>query len=184
MPSREPTRALLIEDQADRRRLLRALLADARQGRVELAFVDTVEAAIERLDAGERFDVVLVDRAPGDGGAGDPALELAARHVDVAVLVLSPLEDELARRAVAQALGESEGMCRSLIEGVRDHAIVNSAARGPASAGPQLEVGMDAVLLLVQVEGGEVPPQDLPRPAGSRGSRSSSTTSPSGPASR
>src|SRR5215210_8134341 len=81
------TRIMLIEDQADFRRLMEALLA--RQPDLEVVAQAGSLAEARSHPAAVRFDVAVLDLGLPDGNGADLISELGRGNPDAAVLVLS-----------------------------------------------------------------------------------------------
>jgi len=86
--------ALLIEDNPDDAMLMEAALEDARGISIRVEWVDRLEAGIEMLSNGNQWDVVLLDLSLPDAHGLDTFTRLYSAHSDVAVVVLTGLDDE------------------------------------------------------------------------------------------
>jgi len=98
---RDQTRVLIVDDD----RLVRRLMTDGlRSLQYQVTAVEGGEAALATLDAGERFDLLLVDFAmPGMNGA-EVASAAQNRQPDIKVLMVSGYADSA---AVEAALGSA-----------------------------------------------------------------------------
>jgi signal transduction histidine kinase/CheY-like chemotaxis protein len=98
---RDQTRVLIVDDD----RLVRRLMTDGlRSLQYQVTAVEGGEAALATLDAGERFDLLLVDFAmPGMNGA-EVANAARNRQPDIKVLMVSGYADSA---AVEAALGSA-----------------------------------------------------------------------------
>jgi len=121
----KPIRALLIEDNPGDARLIREMLRDAggASAAVELALVDRLAPGLEQL-AGQVTDVVLLDLTLPDSQGFETFTTVHTRAPDVAIVVLSGLNDEtLAVRAV------QEGAQDYLVKGQVDGGIILRSMR-------------------------------------------------------
>jgi len=110
-------RALLIEDNPGDARLIREMLRDAGVGHapVELANADRLELGLEQLTH-QATDVVLLDLTLPDSHGIDTFTSVHAHAPDVAVVVLSGLDDEtLAVRAVQE--GAQDYLVKGQVDG-------------------------------------------------------------------
>ena len=89
----EPIKILLVEDNPADCRLLRELLAELTTARFELAQVDRLSAAHERLK-GESFHIILTDLSLPDSQGLEAFHALHAAAPSTAVIVLSGVDDE------------------------------------------------------------------------------------------
>src|SRR5258706_7988948 len=98
-------KALLIEDNPGDARLVELMLAEARGASVDLVWVETIAAAIERL-CDEMIDVILLDLGLGESTGLDSLQRLYAELATVvpvapAIVVMTGLnDDETAVQAV------------------------------------------------------------------------------------
>jgi CheY-like chemotaxis protein len=114
-------RALLIEDNPGDARLIREMLREAGDtlAVVELAHVDRLARGLERLSQGDR-DVVLLDLSLPDSQGFDTFTTVRAHAPDVAIVVLSGLNDEnLAVRAVQE--GAQDYLVKGQVDGRGGH---------------------------------------------------------------
>jgi signal transduction histidine kinase len=112
-----PIRALVIEDNPGDARLIREMLRDAggAHGIVELAHVDRLAPGLEHL-TGQVTDVVLLDLTLPDSQGFDTFTSVRAHAPDVAIVVLSGLDDEtLAVRAVQE--GAQDYLVKGQVDG-------------------------------------------------------------------
>jgi DNA-binding NarL/FixJ family response regulator len=101
-----PVRALVVDDHADVRFLIRTIVADAEVGVEVVGEADGVDSALEQLDALAPDVVVLDARMPRvDGFEGAPLL-LARRPKLPIVLCSAWVDDEVRRRAAAAGIRE------------------------------------------------------------------------------
>jgi signal transduction histidine kinase len=120
-----PIHALLIEDNPGDARLIREMLRDAGGGHaaVELAHADRLALGLEQCSS-QATDVVLLDLTLPDSQGFDTFTTVHARAPDVAIVVLSGLDDEgLAVRAV------QEGAQDYLVKGQVDGAAILRSMR-------------------------------------------------------
>jgi phosphoserine phosphatase RsbU/P len=120
-----PIRALLIEDNPGDARLIREMLRDAGGGlaAVTLAHADRLAPGLEQLTK-QVTDVVLLDLTLPDSQGFETFTSLHAQAPDVAIVVLSGLDDEtLAVRAV------QEGAQDYLVKGHVDGAAILRSMR-------------------------------------------------------
>ena len=89
----EPIKILLVEDNPGDCRLLRELLGELTTARFDLAQVDRLSAAIERLQ-GESFHIILTDLSLPDSQGLEAFRALHAGAPATAVIVLSGVDDE------------------------------------------------------------------------------------------
>jgi signal transduction histidine kinase len=112
-----PIRALLVEDNLGDARLIREMLRDAGGGHaaVELAHADRLALGLEEL-TNQAIDVVLLDLTLPDSHGFDTFTTVHAHAPDVAVVVLSGLDDEtLAVRAVQE--GAQDYLVKGQVDG-------------------------------------------------------------------
>jgi DNA-binding NarL/FixJ family response regulator len=101
-----PVRTLIMDDHADVRFLIRAIIADAGEGVEVVGEADGLEAALAQLDATDP-DVVVVDaRMPRIDGFEAAPLLLARRPSVVLVLCTGWVDDEVRRRAADAGFAE------------------------------------------------------------------------------
>jgi signal transduction histidine kinase len=120
-----PIHALLIEDNPGDARLIREMLRDAGVGHaaVELAHADRLALGLEQFSS-QATDVVLLDLTLPDSQGFDTFTTVHAHAPDVAIVVLSGLDDEgLAVRAV------QEGAQDYLVKGQVDGAAILRSMR-------------------------------------------------------
>ncbi len=97
-----PVRTLIMDDHADVRYLIRAIIADAGVDVEVVAEADGVETALERLDAADPDVVVMDARMPRiDGFEAAPLL--LARRPDLALVLCTGWVDDDVRRRAQQA---------------------------------------------------------------------------------
>jgi DNA-binding NarL/FixJ family response regulator len=97
-----PVRTLIMDDHADVRYLIRAIIADAGADVEVVAEADGVETALERLDAADPDVVVMDARMPRvDGFEAAPLL--LARRPDLALVLCTGWVDDDVRRRAQQA---------------------------------------------------------------------------------
>jgi sigma-B regulation protein RsbU (phosphoserine phosphatase) len=89
----EPIRILLVEDDTGDARLLREMLVDAGMMPSELVWSKRLEEALQCLSA-EPFDVILLDLSLPDSQGLDTFTRVHAHSSDVAIVVLTGLDDE------------------------------------------------------------------------------------------
>jgi signal transduction histidine kinase len=112
-----PIRALLVEDNPGDARLIREMLRDASGGHaaVELAYADRLALGLEQI-TNHAPDVVLLDLSLPDSHGFDTFTTVHAHAPDVAVVVLSGLDDEtLAVRAVQE--GAQDYLVKGQVDG-------------------------------------------------------------------
>jgi signal transduction histidine kinase len=115
--SADGVRALLIEDNPGDARLLREMLREAgsAQARVELSHADRLSSGLQHLET-HRPDVVLLDLTLPDSSGMDTFARLHAAHADLAIVVLSGMDDEdLAVRAVQD--GAQDYLVKGRVDG-------------------------------------------------------------------
>jgi len=93
-----PIRALLIEDNPGDARLIREMLRDAAGGHaeVELAHADRLSTGLERLSLRD-VEIVLLDLSLPDSTGFDTFTTVHTQAPEVAIVVLSGLDDETRR---------------------------------------------------------------------------------------
>jgi signal transduction histidine kinase len=112
-----PIRALLIEDNPGDARLIREMLRDAGVGHsaVELAHVDRLAPGLEHLTS-HVTEVVLLDLTLPDSQGFETFTRVHTQAPDVAIVVLSGLDDEtLAVRAVQE--GAQDYLVKGQVDG-------------------------------------------------------------------
>jgi signal transduction histidine kinase len=112
-----PIRVLLIEDNPGDARLIKEMLHDAGGARaaVEFGHADDLAAGLERLAQADS-DVVLLDMTLPDSHGLETFTRVHARAPDVAIVVLSGLDDEsLAVRAVQE--GAQDYLVKGQVDG-------------------------------------------------------------------
>jgi signal transduction histidine kinase len=112
-----PIRALLIEDNPGDARLIREMLRDAGapSAAVELAHADCLAPGLQQL-ATQVTDVVLLDLTLPDSQGFDTFTTVHTQAPDVAIVVLSGLDDEtLAVRAVQE--GAQDYLVKGQVDG-------------------------------------------------------------------
>ncbi len=98
--SDKPVRVLLVEDNPGDARLLEETLKQAVAGEFHLEYAEQLSEAVDAL-AHEQFDVVLLDLVLPDSQGLEALLGVSTAAPDVAIVVLSGLDDEtLAAEAV------------------------------------------------------------------------------------
>jgi signal transduction histidine kinase len=110
-------RALLIEDNPGDARLIREMLRDAAGGEaaVDLAHADRLSLGLERLSQGD-VEVVLLDLSLPDSLGFETFTSVHTRAPDVAIVVLSGLDDEtVAMRAVRE--GAQDYLVKGNVDG-------------------------------------------------------------------
>jgi DNA-binding NarL/FixJ family response regulator len=100
-----PVRTLIVDDHADVRFLIRAIMEDAAEDVEVVGEADGVESALAQLDAVAPDVVVMDARMPRvDGFEAAPLL--LARRPDVALVLCTGLvDDDVRRRAAAVGIG-------------------------------------------------------------------------------
>jgi len=97
-------RTLIVDDHADVRFLIRAIVADTRLDVEVVGEADGVESALEQLDALAPDVVVMDARMPRTDGF-QAAPMLLARRPDLPILLCSAwVDDEVRRRAAAAGI--------------------------------------------------------------------------------
>lgn len=141
----QTTNVLLVEDNAGDVRLIRGLLAHAKEGRFSLECVDGLTSALDRIDEGG-IELVLLDLALPDSQGLDTFDQLRARAPGTPVVIMTGLDDEdLAARAVRAGAqdylvkgnvdcGQLERSIRYAIERQRIHARLISTAQAVSAA--------------------------------------------------
>ncbi len=113
-----PIRALLIEDNPGDARLIREMLRDVAGGAhpaVELVHVDRLSSALEHFRA-DRADLVLLDLSLPDSSGFETFAAVHAAAPEVAIVVLSGLDDQLlAIRAVQE--GAQDYLVKGQVDG-------------------------------------------------------------------
>ena len=110
-----PIKALLVEDDPDDAYLLHQILDEAAPGQIGLVHVSRLTDALVRL-AGEPFDAVLLDLSLPDSSGIDTFVELHRRSPEVAVVVLTGLDDQrVAMMAVSD--GAQDYLVKGKVEG-------------------------------------------------------------------
>jgi len=100
MMSRNPASILLIEDNPGDARLLREMLAEAKETRFALVTASTLAEGIAHLDK-EDFVLVLLDLSLPDSAGFETFESVRLRHGSVPIIVLTGLDDaQLGVRAV------------------------------------------------------------------------------------
>lgn len=123
MASFEEVKVLLVEDNRGDARLMQAVLEEVDRIRYELVHVTSLGDAVSAL-ADEVFDIVLLDLGLPDSLGFDTFVTLHDEHPDVAIVVMTGLDDEeLAARAV------HEGAQDYLVKGQVSGAILGKALR-------------------------------------------------------
>jgi two-component sensor histidine kinase len=98
--ARRPLRVLLIEDNAGDVRLIREMLAEAKEPSFHLESADCLATGLERL-ARAPFEVVLLDLLLPDSQGLETFQQVRAQGPGIPIVVLSGLDDEeLAHRAL------------------------------------------------------------------------------------
>jgi len=118
-----PIKALLIEDDPEDAQLLREMLAEAKETRFDVEWVDQIQAGLERLSDGG-IEVILLDLSLPDSVGLDTILTVQSRATRIPIVVLTGLDDEaLAMRAV------SEGAQDYLVKGQVDSRLLVRSIR-------------------------------------------------------
>jgi signal transduction histidine kinase len=116
-PAAIPVRVLLIEDNAGDARLIQEMLREAGSAHapVELAHADRLAGGLEQLTK-QVTDVVLLDLTLPDSQGFETFIRVHTRAPDVAIVVLSGLDDEaLAVRAVQD--GAQDYLVKGQVDG-------------------------------------------------------------------
>lgn len=86
-------KVLLIEDNPGDVRLIREMLKDVKDITVEIDCVDRLDTGLKRLSKGS-FDAVLLDLGLPDSQGLDTFIKVHSENPDVAIVVMTGLEDE------------------------------------------------------------------------------------------
>ena len=116
-------KVLLVEDNPGDARLVQILLDEVDSPRFDIAHAESLEAALEHLDARE-FDVVLTDLSLPDSSGMDTVERVRDRTSGAAVVVLSGREDE---ELALQAL--ESGAEDYLVKGRGDGEVISRSIR-------------------------------------------------------
>lgn len=116
-------KVLQIEDNPSDAFLLRELVKHAAQGSVELEVAERLSAGLEKLKAGN-YDLVLLDLGLPDGQGIETFDRLHAEMPDLAVVILSGLDDEetsieAVKRGAQDYLVKGEENGRTLLRAMR-----------------------------------------------------------------
>lgn len=93
---------LLVEDSPADARLLREMLAEMRESRYDLVWVDRLGEALQYLGS-TPFDIVLLDLMLPDSQEVETLQRLHQEFPDIPVIVLTGLDDEALDRRLAEA---------------------------------------------------------------------------------
>ncbi len=126
-PSTSPVRVLVVDDHADVRFLVRAILDDAGPELEFAAEAPGARAAVEALERVEPDVVVLDARMPGIDGF-EAAAMLLERRPGVAILLCSAIVDDEVR-ARAQAAGIAACLSKDHFEAI-PRVVMELAGRG------------------------------------------------------
>jgi signal transduction histidine kinase len=108
-------RVLLVEDNLGDARLLREALVDAGSGQFELAHVEQLSTALQRLGE-EHFDAILLDLSLSDERGLDTLKRAREQAPGVPVIVLTGIDDEeLAVKAVRE--GAQDYLVKGQVDG-------------------------------------------------------------------
>src|SRR3954447_324944 len=94
-----PVRTLIVDDHADVRFLIRAIMEDAAEDVEVVAEADGVESALAQLDAAAPDVVVMDALMPRVEGFGAAPLLLAPRRGVALTLCRAVVDDDVGRRA-------------------------------------------------------------------------------------
>ncbi len=92
--SYDSIKVLLIEDNPGDERLIREMLAEVKNARIEIDCVNSLLPGLERLSAGG-IDVLLLDLSLPDGQGLDVCVRAHAKAPNVPIIVLTGLDDEI-----------------------------------------------------------------------------------------
>jgi CheY-like chemotaxis protein len=120
---------MIVDDSADVRFLLRAILDDAGEDVVFAGEADGAQAALETIDAIDPDVVVLDHMMPVVGGLDTAPMILARRPGQMLILCSALVDDEV--RAKAVAVGIAECVSKDDMEAIPQ--VVLSLARGSAA---------------------------------------------------
>jgi two-component sensor histidine kinase len=116
-------KVLLIEDNPGDVRLIREMLKDFKDITVEIDCVDRLDTGLKRLSKGS-FDAVLLDLGLPDSQGLDTFIKVHSENPDVAIVVMTGLEDEeLAVKTV------QKGAQDYLVKGQVDSKLLSRALR-------------------------------------------------------
>ena len=91
--SDKPTKVLLVEDNLQYAHLIRTMMSGVGGGEFELAHVERLSDALERLSKGS-WDVVLLDLLLPDSHGLDTLVKVQAQAPSIPIVVLTGLDDE------------------------------------------------------------------------------------------
>src|SRR3954447_3596495 len=101
-----PLRVMIVDDSADVRFLLRAIIDDAADDAVVVGEADGVRAALESIDALDPDVVVLDHMMPVVGGLDAAPMILARRPGQKVVLCSALVDDEVRARAAGVGIAD------------------------------------------------------------------------------
>jgi two-component system chemotaxis response regulator CheB len=101
-----PVRVMIVDDSADARFLLRAIIEDAGGELVVAGEADGARAALEAIDAIDPDVVVLDHMMPVLGGLEAAPMILARRPGQRLILCSALVDDDVRERAVAAGIAE------------------------------------------------------------------------------
>jgi len=107
--ARVPVRVMIVDDSADARFLLRAIIEDAGGELVVAGEADGARAALESIDAIDPDVVVLDHMMPVVGGMEAAPMILARRPRQRLILCSALVDDELRAKAAAAGIAECVG---------------------------------------------------------------------------
>lgn len=119
----DPIRVLLVEDNPGDARLIRELLADAKNSRFDLEWVERLSKGLERLPQGG-LDIVLLDLRLPDSSGIDTFVRIHCQAPSLPVIPLTGMDDEELAVTVVRA-----GAQDYLIKGEVDTNLLTSAIR-------------------------------------------------------
>jgi len=165
----EPIRTLIVEDNADYARLIRARLGMLRTARFSVEHVPTLVSAVARLREGG-VDVVLLDLGLPDSSGVKTVVEVHEAAPDVPIVVLSGHDDEeLALRSVqasaedylVKGQADEVGLARAIryaLERHRLHVELERSARTLAKSDAKFRnlIGTSAYGMLVVSQAGMI----------------------------
>ena len=104
-----PVRVMIVDDSADARLLLRAIIEDAGGELIVAGEADGARAALESIDAVDPDVVVLDHRMPVLGGLEAAALILAHRPGQRLILCSALVDDVVREQAATAGIAECVG---------------------------------------------------------------------------
>ncbi len=149
-------RVLLVEDNPLHARLIRGLLEQVSPPRLEPFHVETLAAALARLDEGG-IDAVLLDLVLPDSAGIDTFARVRAHAPDMPLVVLTSLDDlKLAVRAVEG--GAQDYLIKDRVDAVKltraiRYAIERTRARSAEWESPMLRVAHQQLLKAAHIMG-------------------------------